>query len=82
MENGDAVLLTAVLDAGEVLPGMFLNIPLNSMLNLTLLISSVAPIGDGLIRLTFDCDDSLDADLLTAFNFEAETLWVTEVGED
>ncbi|MFH5806011.1 hypothetical protein, partial [Alienimonas sp. DA493] len=70
----------ATLDAGEVRPGMFLHIPMNCLLNLTVSIAAVEPAGARL-RLELDCDDELDADLVAGFNFEGETLWVLEIEE-
>jgi hypothetical protein len=76
-----AVEVIASLDAGEVVPGMFVHIPLN-MLDFTIPVASVAPAPDGCIRLVLDCGDEEDgADLVMMFNFEDETLWVLETGE-
>jgi MYXO-CTERM domain-containing protein len=42
-----AVEVIASLDAGEVVPGMFVHIPLNGMLDFTVPVVSVSPAPDG-----------------------------------
>jgi hypothetical protein len=80
--DGLALEAVATLDAGEVVPGMFVHIRLNSMLDLTVRVSAVAREGVSRIRLVLDCGDEPGrAELLAAFNFESETLWVLETGE-
>jgi hypothetical protein len=81
--NGRAVEVVAKLDAGEVVPGMFIHIPMNGMLNFTVRIEEVTPEADGCLRLVLDCgNDPEDAKLVMAFNFEDETLQVLETGEE
>lgn len=76
-----AVEVIATLDAGEIVPGMFLHIPLNSQLAVTVRIAEIAPQEGKRIRLVLDCDnDPDDADMVVALNFEDETLWVLETG--
>ena len=77
-----AVEVIASLDAGEVVAGMFVHIPLNGMLDFTVPVASVSPAPDGCIRLILDCGDEKDgADLVVMFNFEGETLRVLETGQ-
>jgi hypothetical protein len=81
--EGNAVEVVATLDVGEILPGMFLHIPLNSLLDFTVRIIEIAPLGGNHIRLVLDCGDDPDAtDLVLAFNFADETLWVLETGNE
>jgi hypothetical protein len=80
--DGRALEVVATLDAGEVLPGMFVHIPLNGMLDFTVRIQEVMPEAGGYLRLVLDCgDDPEGARLVMAFNFEDETLQVLETGE-
>ncbi len=80
--DGRALEVVATLDAGKVVPGMFVHIPLNGMLDLTVRVSAVAPESEGRLRLVLDCgDEAGGAELVEAFNFESETLWVLESGE-
>ena len=80
--DGRALEVVATLDAGEVTPGMFVHIPLNGMLDLTVQVSSVTRESGSQIQLVLDCGDETDgADFIAALNFEAETLWVLETGE-
>jgi hypothetical protein len=79
--DGRALEVSATLDAGEVVPGMFVHVPLNGLLDLTVRVSSVAPEQPNRIRLILDCDDDGEtAKLVKAFNFENETLWVLDTG--
>ena len=81
--DGNAVEVIATLDAGEIIPGMFLHIPLNGMLNFTVRIREIVPQGGHRIQLILDCNnDPETAGIVLAFNFEEETLWVLESGED
>ena len=77
--DGRDLEVVATLDAGEVVPGMFVHIPLNGMLNLTVPVAEVTRECDNQLRLVLDCGG--DADLIAAFNFESETLWVLATGE-
>ena len=80
--DGLALEVVATLDAGEVVPGMFVHIPLNGMLDLTVRVSAVTRERDSRLRLVLDCgDEPGGAELVGAFNFEAETLWVLDTGE-
>jgi hypothetical protein len=80
--DGRALEVAATLDAGEVLAGMFVHIPLNGMLDLTVRVSSVTPEGENRLRLVLDCgDEPGGAEFVEAFNFESETLRVLETGE-
>jgi hypothetical protein len=81
--DGNAVEVSATLDAGQIIPGMFLHIPLNRSLDFTVRIREIVPQGERQIRLILDCNnDPETADMVLAFNFEEETLWVLESGED
>jgi hypothetical protein len=81
-EDRCAVEVIATLDAGEVVPGMFVHIPLNGMLDLTVEVSAVTHDKERRVRLVLDCGDEPDgAELIVAFNFEGETLWVSETGD-
>jgi hypothetical protein len=80
--DGRALEVVATLDAGEVVPGMFVHIPLNGMLDLTVRVSSVAAEGLNHLRLVLDCGgEPGGADIVAAFDFASETLWVLETGE-
>jgi hypothetical protein len=80
--DGLGLEVIATLDAGEIVPGMFVHIPLNGMLDLTVKVSAVTRESENRLRLVLDCgDEPGGAELLAAFNFEAETLWVLETGE-
>jgi hypothetical protein len=80
--DGRALEVVATLDAGEVVPGMFVHIPLNGMLNLTVPVAEVTHESNGQLRLVLDCGgEAGDAELIAAFNFESETLWVLATGE-
>lgn len=80
--DGRSVEVIATLDAGEVVPGMFVHIPLNGMLDLTVRVSAVASEPENRIRLVLDCGEEAEgAELVKAFNFKDETLWVLETGE-
>jgi hypothetical protein len=79
--DGPALEVVATLDAGEVVPGMFVHIPLNGMLDLTVRVSSVAPEAGNRLRLVLDCGDAPGgAEFVEALNFGSETLWVLETG--
>jgi hypothetical protein len=78
--DGSAAEVIAALDAGEIVPGMFLHIPLNGLLAVTFRISEIVSLGDKQIRLTLDCDN--DPEVVLLLNFEEETLWALESGED
>ena len=81
--DGRAVEVVAKLDAGEVVPGMFVHVPLNGMLNFTIRVGEITPEADGCIRLLLDCgNDSESAKLVMAFHFEDETLEVLATGEE
>lgn len=83
IEDGSSVEVIATVDAGEIIPGMFIHIPLNSLLDFTVRITEIVPQGGTRVRLVLDCDnESEEASLVMAFNFENETLWVLETGED
>jgi hypothetical protein len=79
--EGRSIEVIAMLDAGEVVPGMFLHLPLNSMLDLTLIVAAVTHDIEGRTHICLDCDNESEAAFVVAFNFENETLWVTESGE-
>lgn len=80
--DGCAVEVIATLDAGEVVPGMFIHIPLNGMLDFTVQVAGVMHEQENRIRLIVDCgQDPQDAQIIMAFNFADETLWVLETGE-
>jgi hypothetical protein len=80
--DGRALDVIATLDAGEIVPGMFVHIPLNGMLDLTVKVSAVTHESENRLRLGLDCgDEPSAAELVAAFNFEAETLWVLKTGE-
>ena len=80
--DGKSVEFDATLDAGEIASGMFVHIPLNSMLDLTGMIKEVVLISPSKIHVILDCDNDEDtATLVLAFNFDNETLWVDERGE-
>jgi hypothetical protein len=80
--DGRALEVIATLDAGEVVPGMLVHIPLNGMLDRTVKLLSVTREGNSRLRLVLDCgDEPGGAELVAAFNFETETLWVLETGE-
>jgi hypothetical protein len=77
-----SVEFVSTLDAGELAPGMFLHIPMNSMLDFTVAINKVVPLSPPNFHVVLDCDDDEDgAALVMAFNFNNETLGVDEVGE-
>jgi hypothetical protein len=77
-----SVEFVATLDAGELARGMFLHIPMNSMLDFTVVIKKVAPLSPSNFHIVLDCDEDEDgAALVVALNFDNETLWVDEVGE-
>jgi hypothetical protein len=78
-----SVEVIATLDAGEVVPGMFVYIPLNGLLDLTVKVSEVFREAGNRVRLLLDCgEEAAGAELVKAFNFEDETLWVLETGDD
>jgi hypothetical protein len=78
--DGRALEVLATLDAGEVVPGMFVHIPLNGMLDLTVPVAAVTHENDTQLRLVLDCgDEAGGAELVAACNFEA--LWVLATGE-
>lgn len=80
--DGPALEVVAALDAGEVVPGMYVHIPLNGMLDLTVPVVAVAHEGKTQLRIVLDCgDEAGGAELVAAFNFAAETLWVSGTGE-
>jgi len=82
ISGGGDLEVIATLDAGEVVPGMFVHIPLNGMLDLTVKVSSVTHESGSRIRLVLDCGgEPGGAGFVAAFDFEAETLWVLETGE-
>jgi hypothetical protein len=81
VSEGRSVEVIAMLDAGAVVPGMFLHLPLNSMLDLTLIVAKVTHDIEGRTHIFLDCNDESDAAFVVAFNFENDTLWVTESGE-
>lgn len=77
-----AVEVFASLDAGEVIPGMFIHIPLNGMLDFTVRVREVSQLDGNRVRLVLDCgEDGDDAELVMAFNFGNETLLVQETEE-
>ena len=62
---------------------MFVHIPLNSSLDFTVKIIRVSPAPNSRIRILLDCGNDLDsAALITAVNFEGETLKVLPTGEE
>jgi len=80
--DGRGVEVVATLDAGEVVTGMFLHVPLNAQVDFTVRITAVRPDAGDRICLILDCGDSADdASLVMAFNFAGETLSVMETGE-
>jgi hypothetical protein len=80
--DGRSVEVIATLDAGEVVPGMFVHIPLNGMLDFTVKVSAVASEAENRIRIVLDCGQETEgAEVVKAFNFKDETLWVLETGE-
>ena len=80
--DGLALEVTATLGAGEVVTGMFVHIPLNGMLDLTVRVSAVVAESANRIRLVLDCgDEPGGAELIAAFNFGDETLRVLRTGE-
>ena len=81
--DGRAVAVIAKLDAGELEPGMYIHIPLNSMLSFTVRITDVMQAKNGGVRLLLDCgDDPKSVPLVVAFNFEDETLEVLSTGNE
>jgi hypothetical protein len=81
-QDGNAEVI-ATIDAGEIIPGMFLHIPLNGQFNLTVRITEIVPQEGTRVRLVLDCGHDFEgASLVMAFHFEEETLWVLETGED
>lgn len=80
--DGRALEVAAKLDAGEVVPGMFVHILLNGLLDLTVPVASVAHGNGTRILLILDCgNEAAGAVLVAAFNFRAETLWVSDIRE-
>jgi len=80
--GGKSVEFVATLDAGELAPGMFIHIPINWSLDFTVPIKEVVPLSPPDVHVILDCgDDEDDVDLVLAFNFDDETLWVNESGE-
>jgi hypothetical protein len=80
--DGRSVEVIATTDAGEVIPGMFVHIPLSAMLDLTVRVSAISSEPENRIRLVLDCGEETEgAELVKAFFFERETLWVLETGE-
>jgi hypothetical protein len=80
--DGKSVEFVATLDAGELAPGMFVHVPMNTMLDFTVTIKEVVSLSPPHIHVILDCDnDENEAALVLAFNFDNETLWVDEVGE-
>lgn len=74
--------MIATLDAGEVVAGMFIHIPLNGMLDFTVRISSITIEKENLLLIILDCGDEPEGvELIRAFYFESETLWVLDSGE-
>lgn len=69
----------ATLDAGEVVPGMFVYIPMNISMDLVVKVSGVAPDSERLIRIVLDCEEV--PDIVKAFNLENQTLWVLETND-
>jgi hypothetical protein len=79
--DGKSVEFFATLDAGELVSGMFIHIPMNSMLDFTVPIKEVVPLSPPNIHVVLDCDNGENvADLVLAFHFDNETLWVDELG--
>ncbi len=76
--DGKWIEVIATLDAGEALPGMFIHIPINGMLNFTLEVADVSPLDGGRIRILLEGGDG--SGLVMAFDFEDETLEVLSTG--
>lgn len=82
-QDGRAVEVIATLDAGEVVSGMFLHIPINNLLDFTVRIEEVVSLIGNEIRFVLSCGkETNQVNMVLAFNFEDETLWVLETGED
>jgi hypothetical protein len=79
--QGDGVKVTARLLEGTIQEGMFLYIPLNRMVNVTLLIHEIHRADGDFITLLVATDGSEEAtELITFLNFANETLFVRDEG--
>jgi len=71
---------------GQIRSGMFLRVPLNSMLDLTARIASIGEVNNSwglpLVGLTLRCEDECGRDIMDALNIGDEILAVTDHGED
>ncbi len=71
---------------GNVRAGMFLRVPLNSMIDLTARIASIGPINNSwglpLVGLAIRCEDEGVREIIDAMNIGDEILAITQDGED
>ena len=77
--TGKAVEVIAQVLQRQVHEGMFLRIPFNNMIDLTVAIEQAVIIDEDHVRLFLDCDG--DPELVLAFHFNDESLKVTSEGE-
>jgi hypothetical protein len=86
LERRPFVVVAGELVEGVAEPGMFLWIPLNLSLNMTVRITGVERLlrrpGIEQLALTVAYDDEAMPDLLIGLNFAGETLRLSEEGED
>lgn len=68
------------LESGEILPGMNLNISLNKALDVVVSISLIEVIKNDLkkLRLSIQCEDNDEVELLIGLNLANDTYKITE----
>jgi hypothetical protein len=80
--DGKSVEFVATLDTDELVFRILVHIWINSNLEFTMTIKEVVLLSPPKIHVILGCDnDENNADLVLAFNFDNETLWINEVGE-
>jgi hypothetical protein len=81
--NRKAVEVVGTLDNGDIVPGMYLHVPINGLLDFTVPVKQITPLTPPYVHIILDCGGEEEgANIVLAFNFEDEMLRVTEGGSD
>jgi hypothetical protein len=85
LETRKLCVMAGQIVSGTIKPGMFLNVPMNSSLSMTIRIDGIEfarRSHEELVCLTYQCEDKLDFEIIEGCGFIGETLEVTLEGSD